>query len=123
MQKSIQAEWTFVQRVVRDVGDEFDGVCDKMRNECLPSLIKANIVDGYPLINLACLPVKKSGLALPNPVESAAANFQASEVTNSHVIQVMRKKDIFSLQDHTATTSKVKGEIKKRHDLKNKAHL
>jgi hypothetical protein len=36
---------------------------------------------------------------------------------------VMRKKETFSLQDHSATTNQVKGELKKRRDLTNKAHL
>jgi hypothetical protein len=123
LQKSIQAEWTFVQRVVRGVGPKFDGVRDKMRSTFLPALLKTSITDGDPILNLACLPVKNAGLALPNPVESAEANFRASEVANSHIIQVMRKKEIFSLQDHSATTNQVKGELKKRRDLTNKAHL
>jgi hypothetical protein len=109
--------------VVRGVGPKFDGVRDKMRSTLLPALLKANITDGDPILNLTCLPVKNAGLALPNPVESAEANFRASEVANSHIIQVMRKKETFSLQDHSATTSQVKGEIKKRRDLTNKAHL
>jgi hypothetical protein len=109
--------------VVRGVGPKFDGVRDKMRSTLLPSLLKANITDGDPILKLACLPVNNAGLALPNPVESAEANFRASEVANSHIIQVMRKKETFSLQDHSATTSQVKGEIKKRRDLTNKAHL
>jgi hypothetical protein len=107
----------------RYVGDKFDGVRDKMRSTFLPALIKDNIADGDPLLNLACLPVKNAGLALPNPVNRAEANYRASEVPNSHIIQVMRKKETFSLQDHTATARKVKGEIKKRHNLTNKAHL
>jgi hypothetical protein len=30
MQKSVQAEWTFVQRVVLDVGDKFDTIREAM---------------------------------------------------------------------------------------------
>jgi hypothetical protein len=76
-----------------------------------------------PLHRLAALPVKSAGLALTDPVESADANFRASEVTNSHIIQVMRGKEIFSLQDRRATTSKVKAEIKKQKEAAHKSAL
>jgi hypothetical protein len=45
-----------------------------------------------------------------DPVKSADANFGASEVTNSHIIQMMRGGG--SLQDHMSTTCKVKAELK-----------
>jgi hypothetical protein len=46
-----------------------------------------------------------------------------SEVAKSDIIQVMQKKETFSLQDHTATTRKIKKEIKNGRNLTNKAHL
>jgi 2-keto-3-deoxy-6-phosphogluconate aldolase len=44
-----------------------------------------------------------------DPIESADAHFLASEVTNPHIIQAMREKEIFSLQDHITNQ---KGEIR-----------
>jgi hypothetical protein len=75
------------------------------------------------LHRLAALPVKSAGLALTDPVESVDANFRASEVTYSHIIQVMRGNKMFSLQDHRATTSKVKAEIKKQYGAAHKSAL
>jgi hypothetical protein len=60
---------------------------------------------------------------LPDPVTSADAHFRAREVTNSHIIQVMHDKEKFSLQDHVATTMKVKAELKKGRDKESKAAL
>jgi hypothetical protein len=44
-------------------------------------------------------------------------------VTNAHIIQVMRDKELFSLQDHVATTTKVEAELKKGGDKESKAAL
>jgi hypothetical protein len=123
MQKYVQAEWTFVQRVVRDVGNKFGTVREAMHRSFLPYLLKEMLPYNDPLHMLAALPVKSSGLALTDPVESADANFRASEVTNSHIIQVMRGKEIFSLQDHRTITSKVKAEIKKQKEAGQKSAL
>jgi hypothetical protein len=82
MQKSIQAEWNFVQRVVWDVGKKIDTVREEMHGSFLPSLMKETLSDKDPLHRLAALPVKSAGLALTYPVKSVDANFRASEVTN-----------------------------------------
>jgi hypothetical protein len=71
----------------------------------------------------ACLPAKNAGLALADPVESADANLQATEFTNSHIIQVTRGEKTFSLRDHIATSSKVKAELKKQKDEQHKNAL
>jgi hypothetical protein len=75
------------------------------------------------LLKLATLLVKSAGLALPDPVTSADTHFRASEVMNSHIIQVMRDKELFSLQAHVATATKVKSELKKGRDKESKAAL
>jgi hypothetical protein len=67
--------------------------------------------------------MKSAGLALIDPVESMDANVRASKVMNSDTTQVMRGQDTFSLQDHPATTSKVKAEIKKQKEAVHKTAL
>jgi hypothetical protein len=94
-----------------------------MHRSFLPSLLKETLPDNDPLRTLAALPTKSAGLALTDLVEIADAKFRASEVTNFHIIQVMRGKDFFSLQDHRATTSKVKAEIKKQKEAARKSAL
>jgi hypothetical protein len=123
MQKSVQAEFTFVQRVIRDVGDKFGTIREVVHRPFLPSLLKETPPENDPLHRLAALPAKSAGLALPDPVESADLNFRASEVTNSHIIQVMRGKEIFSLQDHQANTRKIKANIKKQKEVAHKSAL
>jgi hypothetical protein len=93
-----------------------------MKRIFIPALLKSKEPPDY-VLKLANLPVKSTGLALPDPVTSADAHFRASEVKNSHIIQVMRDKELFSLQDHVATTTKVKAELTKGRDKESKAAL
>jgi hypothetical protein len=96
-----------VQRVAKGTGPKFEGIRDKMKRIFISALLKSK-EPTYYLLKLSTLPVKSVGLALPDPVTSADAHFTASEVMNLHIIQVMRDKELFSLQDHVATTTKVK---------------
>jgi hypothetical protein len=122
MQISLQAEYIFVQRVVRGMGPKSEGIRDKMKHIFIPALLKSK-EPPYNLLKLATLPVKSVGLALPDPVTSADVHFRASEVTNSHIIQVMHDTELFSLQDHVTTTTKVKAELEKGRDKESKAAL
>jgi hypothetical protein len=70
--------------------------------------------DDDPILKLVCLLVKSTDMAMMDTIESTDATFRASEVTNSRSIQLMRGKEIISLQDHRVTTSKVKAELKKQ---------
>jgi hypothetical protein len=123
MQKSIKAELILVQRVVRDMGDKFGTIREAMHGPFLQSLLKEMLPENDSLHRLAALPVKSACLALAYPIESAEANLRVSEVTNFHIIQVMRGKDIFTLQDHRANTRKVKAEIKKQKEAAHKSAI
>jgi hypothetical protein len=75
MQKYLQEEWTFVQRVMRDVGNTSGTVREAMHGSFIPSRLKETLPDNDPLHRLAALPVKSAGLSLTDPVESDDANF------------------------------------------------
>jgi hypothetical protein len=112
MQKSLQAEWTFVQRVVEGIGTKFACIRDGMQTTFLPSLLQDKIMDDYPVQRLVYLPVKTAGLALPDPMVNAQTHLRASEVTNSQLIQVMKGAAIFSLADHQTTNQQAKTKLK-----------
>jgi hypothetical protein len=76
--------------------------------------------DDDPLMRLICLPVKNYGLDLADPIESTEANFRASKVTISHIIQVIRGLETFSFQDHRATSINEKAELKKQKEARHK---
>ena len=57
-----------------------------MQEEFLPVLFGEAIDDGDYTLKLAHLPVKYSGIALPNTANSATPNHQASKDVCSHLI-------------------------------------
>jgi hypothetical protein len=68
IQKYVQVELTFVQRVVWDVGDKFGTLREAMDRSFLHSLSKETLPDNDPLHRLAALPMKSAGLDLTDPV-------------------------------------------------------
>jgi hypothetical protein len=75
MHNSVQVEWTFVQGVVREIGDNFSVIRDVTRQLFISPLLKATLLDDDPLIKLAWITAKNACLALMDPVESADAKF------------------------------------------------
>lgn len=114
LQKSLQQEWHFVQRVVRDTGPHFAAVADTLSSVFLPALFGEPIDADDPRLALACLPVKQAGLALPNPVASADLNYKASTVLCTHLIDALRGRAEFSSATHSGTTRAVRAELRSR---------
>jgi hypothetical protein len=58
LQRSLQHEWQFVQRVIPDIGDQFAEMGKAISHTFLPALFGEDIVDDDPRLKRACLPVK-----------------------------------------------------------------
>jgi hypothetical protein len=83
--------WQCVQRVVKDVGEELQGVERAIARTFLPALFDDRYDDeSNPWRSLAALPVKHAGLALPNPTTSANSNYEASILVCSHLLAAFR---------------------------------
>jgi hypothetical protein len=94
LQKSLQAEWQFLQRVTEGIDVEFTGIKYELHNKFLPALFgKESLTDSQR--QLTCLPIKKTGLAIADPMESAGANWKASTVACGHLISALRGKKNF----------------------------
>jgi hypothetical protein len=78
LQKSLQQEWQFVQRVKEGVGEKFTAIEEAISNTFLPALFGDEYDEDDPCWKLACLPVKHAGMAIPDPTTSAQSNFEAS---------------------------------------------
>ncbi len=123
LQRSLQHEWQFVQRVVSDIGDQFAEVENAISHTFLPALFDEVIPDDDPRLKLACLPVKHAGLALPDPTASAQTNFDASILVCSHLLAAIRGVDKFRTADHKAVIHGVKAELKSRNQAKYEKEL
>jgi hypothetical protein len=115
LQRSLQQEWRFVQRVISDIGDHFDEVEKAMSRIFIPALFNEDIADDDPRLKLACLTVKHAGLTLPDPTRSAQPSHDASILICSHVLAAFRNKEPFRTTDHLAGIHAVKDELKSRH--------
>jgi hypothetical protein len=100
LQKSLQQEWQFVQRVVEGIDKDFSEIEKAINDLFLPSLFADQLDESNPCCNLSKLPVKFSGLALPNPVTSFEASFEASTLVCSQLLAAFRGVEPFSLAEH-----------------------
>jgi hypothetical protein len=78
LQKSLQHEKHFIQKVIDDIGDFFSYVKVAITNIFLLALNGESLKDFTYRRNLSALPVKFAGLAIPDPSASSESNCKAS---------------------------------------------
>jgi hypothetical protein len=88
LQKSLQQEWQFLQRVTHGLGDEFSAIEQTLTSEFLPALFGVDGVEDTHKL-LACLPVKAAGLAIPNPTATAESNWTALTLVCGHLVAAL----------------------------------
>ena len=67
LQKSLQQEWQFVQRLTKDVGSEFKPVELTLFGTFLPTLFRDDYYgDDDPRWNISCLPVTRADHTEPH---------------------------------------------------------
>ena len=101
LQKSLQQEWAFVQRVTPGVGETFGPVEETLREIFVPALF-IGLKEGVPARKNTRLPVKQTDLALPDPVQTAPENWTASCVITGHLVGDLRGQVVFRTADHSA---------------------
>jgi hypothetical protein len=114
LQKSLQQEWQFLQRVVPGIGDKFSGVEQAILDDFLPALFDDKICETNKCHALAGLPVKHAGLALPNHTTLVDSNFEASTLVCSHLIAAFRGVKEFQLEEHESVQRSVQAELAAR---------
>jgi hypothetical protein len=97
LQKSLQQEWQFVQRVATGIGTEFKEVERALAKTFLLALFGDSYDDDTDprRHQFACLPVKWVELAIPDQTSSAELNHDASELLTSHVRAAFRGVEVF----------------------------
>ena len=118
LQRSLQQEWQFVQRVVRDAGQFFDPVVQALHGTFLPALFGADLPEQDPIHTLAGLPVKHVGLALPHPRATAAHNYEASTLLCAELFAALTHSGAsFSFKEHASTMAAVRAQLRARLTL------
>jgi hypothetical protein len=113
LQKSLQQEWQFLQRVTDGLGLEFSAIALAMHYDFLPALFGVESVSDTQR-QLASLPVKFAGLAIPDPTATAETNWSASTVICGHIIAAIRGTTIYRSADHLSVLKNGKAELRKR---------
>ena len=73
LQKSLQQEWLFVQRVAPGIGEAFGPEEEEIAMAFLPELFEG-VGEVAPGRAITRLPVKQEGMALPDPTRTAPDN-------------------------------------------------
>ena len=76
LQKSLQQEWTFLQKVTPDIGDNFGPVEQALRDTLIPALFQG-LGEGKQGRGVTCLSLKQAVLALPDPTKTAPEKWHA----------------------------------------------
>jgi hypothetical protein len=115
LQKSLQQEWQFLQRVTDGLGLEFSAIATALHYDFLPAIFGIDEASDT-LRKMASLPVKFAGLAIPDPTVTAETNWSASTVICGHIIAAIRGTTIYRSADHLSVLKTGKAEIRKRRD-------
>jgi hypothetical protein len=111
LQKLLQQEWQFVQRVIDGIGDDFATIEEAISNLFLPVLFGDSIECDYSR-KVVELPVKSTGLALPSPIDTSESFYKASKLVCSHRFEAFRGAVPFSSADHKSVRASVTTELK-----------
>ena len=89
LQKSLQKECAFVQRVTPVIGDAFGPVEKALRETLLPEIFEG-LGEGAPERGVTCLLAKQAGLEIPYPTLTASENWTASCVITGNLVAALR---------------------------------
>ena len=73
LQKSLQQEWSFMQRINPDIGDALDPAEQALQEAFIPALFHG-LEEITPGRGVTRLPVKQAGLAILDPTKTAPEN-------------------------------------------------
>ena len=88
--RSLQTEWTYLQRVVPGTEAAFKPIEKALMEDFLPALLGDSIATAATLREQTCLPVRFSGLGIPNPVSNARFGHDLSVKMTASVSGTLR---------------------------------
>jgi hypothetical protein len=115
LQKSLQLEWQYLQWVCPKTSDAFLPIWQGISTDFLPALFQDNISSNDNRVSLCKLLVKFSGLALPNPSDTASSNYEKTCLRNSRLVAALRGNEDFRISNHLMTIREANSEVKTRH--------
>jgi hypothetical protein len=99
-----QEEWQFLQPVTEGLGPEFSDIANAMHHNFLPAILGKESGNGTHR-ELASLPVKFAGLAVPAPTATAKTNWTAFTIFCGHIIAAIQGTISYRSADHLSVLS------------------
>lgn len=110
--KSLQREWAYVHRVIEGCDEEYIPLRDVIQQVLIPAILGRTV--SPTLHELLQLPARLGGLAIENPVTTAAEAHPLSERAASKLVDAIRQGTILQLNDHEVQVSQVLRETRTR---------
>jgi hypothetical protein len=118
---SLQQEWQYLQRVVPDCGPSFQPVEEAIRVAFLPALLGG--AEDETQRELTSLSVRRAGLGLPDPTQTAAGCFAASVACTKVLARSLVTGATLSSHVHSRHAAAERRKAKKARDAKETATL
>ena len=122
--KSLQMEWTYLQRVVPDVSAFFEPIEEAITSDFLPALLAGGMAETDEAFrNLTCFPVRYAGLGIPNPVKQAKRQYDTSLEMTEPVHRSLRFGTDLDALGYGSASKRLLAAKKKIHDADLEASL
>jgi hypothetical protein len=102
-----------IERVIDDIGGCFSDIKEVIADVFLLALHGESLQDCTNWRhNLAALPVKSAGLAIPGPSATSVSNYKAITLVYSHLLAAFKGTESLSSTDHKSVRTMVMAELK-----------
>ena len=109
MAKSLQFEWSFVQRIIPNSESSFAFLQDKINTTFWPAVCSTDI--SQQELRLFTLPARMGGMGVNDPVETARTAFITSRACTDVIVTAIKGKGDFSVYDHLQQMTQAKKEM------------
>ena len=121
LSKSLQCEWSYLQRVMHNCGGAFVPLQDVILKAFYPALFEGDLSDAE--CKLFSLPTRFAGLGINNPTETASSSYHTSTQGTKVVVEAIKGCGEFSSACHLDAISKARYETRKALDEVSKQKL
>ena len=101
--KSLQFEWSYLQRILPNFDDEYVPIQDAVNQMFWPAVFAGTISNQEH--RLFTLPARMGGMGVRNPVETSKIAFATSRAGTSNIVDAIKGCKQFSIPDHSIQMS------------------
>ena len=112
--RSIQSQWTYLQRVIPECGSFFEPIETIITEQLLPTIFGSEISSKER--SLFSLPTRMGGLNILNPVDTATYNYSTSRKITTPITYSLRNNTRFNMTEFIDYYDKVVKEISKEKE-------